>query len=97
MKQSLTFASNKNFLDPKLTEKGKPYGPERYKRILQECYLISKNMNTSYTDVLQTSPKEREYLINFLLEDYNQKQKAYEQEIQALEEKRQQHHKRQLR
>lgn len=88
MRLSLTFAANLNFLDPKLTENGKPYGPERYKRIVQECYLISKNMNTSYSDVLKITPMEREYLINFLLEDYNERKKAVEQEIQTIEEQR---------
>lgn len=88
MKLSLTFASNQNFLDPKLTESGKPYGPERYKRVVQECYLISKNMNTSYSDVLKITPKERELLIKFLLDEYNEKQKAVEKELQTLQEKR---------
>lgn len=87
MKLSLTFASNQNFLDPKLTEDGQPYGPARYKRIVQECYLISKNMNTSYSDVLKLTPKEREYLIKFLLEDYDEKKKVVEQELQTIEEK----------
>ena len=87
MRLSLTFGFNQIFLDPKLTEEGKPYGPERYRRIVQECYLISKNMNTSYTDVLKMTPIEREYLINFLLEDYNEKKKATEQELQALQQK----------
>ena len=45
-------------------------------------------MNTSYTDVLKMTPKEREYLIKFLLEDYEEKKKAVEQEIQAIKEKK---------
>lgn len=87
MKLSLTFAFNLNFLDPKLTEDGKPYGPERYKRIAQECYLISKNMNTSYADVLKMTYKEREYLIKFLLDDFNENKKAIEQQMQSIQEK----------
>ena len=71
-----------------MTTEGKPYGPERYKRIVQECYLISKNMNTSYADVLKITPIEREYLINFLMADYEEKKKATEQELQRLEEMR---------
>ena len=88
MKLSLTFAANKNFLDPKVTEDGKPYGPERYKRIVQECYLISKNMNTSYSDVIRMTPREREYLLEFLLADFNEKQQAYEQELKIIEDKK---------
>ena len=87
MKLSLTFASNQSFLDPKFNDKGQPYGPERYKRLVQECYLISKNMNTSYADVLKMTPKEREYLIRFLIDDFNEKQKAYEQEVEKIKEK----------
>lgn len=75
-------------MDPKLTEDGKPYGPARYKRIVQECYLISKNMNTSYADVLKITPKEREYLINFLLEEYEEKKKQVEQELQKMQERK---------
>lgn len=71
-----------------MTSSGEPYGPARYKRIVQECYLISKNMNTSYTDVLKMTPIEREYLIKFLLEDYEEKKKAVEQEIQSIQEKK---------
>ena len=45
-------------------------------------------MNTSYTDVLEMTPIEREYLIGFLLEDYNEKKKAAEQELQALQQQK---------
>ncbi len=71
-----------------MTEDGKPYGPERYKRIVQECYLISKNMNTSYADVLSMTPIEREYLLQFLLNDFNERKKAVEDEIRAIQEKK---------
>lgn len=87
MKLSLTFANNQTFLDPLYTDDGQPYAPARYRRIVQECYLISKNMNTSYSDVLKMTPKEREYLINFLLEDYNDKKQAFEQELQMIQER----------
>ena len=86
MKLSHPFANNQTFLDPLYTDNGEPYGPARYKRIVQECYLISKNMNTSYSDVLKMTPKEREYLINFLLEDFNERKKAMEKEIATFQE-----------
>ena len=63
------FATHLNFLDPQKTEDGKPYAPIRYKQIIKECYLISRNLNTSYTDVLKISPTERELLISFLMEE----------------------------
>lgn len=58
-----------NFLDPQLTKDGKPWGPERYKSIVKERYLISKNLNTSYNDVGNITPTEREYLLSFIDED----------------------------
>lgn len=48
---------------------GQYQGQVEFKNILKECYLISKNLHTAYTDVLQISPTERTYLIQFLNED----------------------------
>ena len=59
-----------NFLDPKLTSDGKPYGPYRYKEIVKECYLISKNCNTSYTDLMKITPIEKNYLLEFIAEEF---------------------------
>lgn len=86
MKLSQPFANNQTFLDPLYTENGEPYGPARYRRLMQECFLISKNMNTSYSDVKKITPREREQLINFLLEDYKEKKKAVDQEVAAIQE-----------
>ena len=66
----LPFASQVNFLDPKLTSDGKPYGPYRYKEIVKECYLISKNCNTSYTDLMSITPIEKNYLLEFITEEF---------------------------
>jgi hypothetical protein len=57
-----------------LTSDGKPYGPERFKQIVKERYLISKNCNTSYTDLGKVTPLERNYLIEFITDEL-QKQK----------------------
>ena len=60
-------------MDQQLTEDGKPYGPIRYKEIVDECCVISKNLNTPYTDVLNISPTERNYIIRFLIKEAEQK------------------------
>ena len=94
MKLSLTFALNRNFLDPNTikvkNEDGEEeevlYAPKRYKDIVKECYLISKNLNTSYIDALKLTPLERSYLIQLLAQDFEEKRKAYEKEIQASRE-----------
>lgn len=48
---------------------GQPYGPFRYKEIVRECYVITKNMNTPYSDVLKMTPTERGYILEFLAEE----------------------------
>ena len=73
---------DKSFLDPQLSNDGKAYGPKRYKEIVKECWYISDNLNTSYTDVLDLSFQERFYLIEYI----NQKQEATKK---AMEEARQ--------
>lgn len=48
---------------------GRPYGPERFKNIVKERYLISKFTNTSYNDVGDITPLEREYILGFIAEE----------------------------
>ena len=58
-----------NFFDPLWTSDGKPFAPEQFKAIVKDRYLISKNMNTSYSDVGEITPTERAYLMRLLIED----------------------------
>lgn len=60
------FALDQSFLDPKLNKDGTPYGPARFKKIVEECWYISDNLHTSYTDILDISTQERIYLIEFI-------------------------------
>ena len=78
-----TFASDQSFLDPKISSDGSAYGPKRYKEIVKECWYISVNLNTSYTDVLDLSFIERLYLIECI----NNKQEATKQAIEAQRSK----------
>lgn len=57
------FASGPSFLDPQISNNGKAYGPKRFKEIVKECWYISDQLHTSYTDVLDLSVQERIYLI----------------------------------
>lgn len=70
----LAFASQLNFLDPQTTEDGRPYAPLRYKEIVREAYILCKNVNISYSDVMKLSPLERSYLLEFLLDEAEQTQ-----------------------
>ena len=79
MKQLHPFVSLTNFLDPKLTNDGKPYGPIRYKAIVQECYIIAKNANTSYTDLMNITPIEKQYLLEFIMQEFEANKKAQDE------------------
>ena len=68
------FATHLNFLDPQKTKDGKPYGPFRYKQIVKECYYITKNTNTSYSDILKMSPAEREFMLEFIADEMKRAQ-----------------------
>lgn len=84
----LPFASHLNFLDPQTTNDGQPYGPIRYRELVKECYLLSKNLHTSYTDILQISPIERNYLFKFLIEDAEREKEAIEKKKAEIEANR---------
>jgi hypothetical protein len=75
----MCYPSQGSFLDPQLTKDGKPYGPWRYKEIVKERYLISKNINTSYNEVGKITPVERKYLIEFLAEEIKKSKELAEQ------------------
>lgn len=61
-------------MDQQTTSDGRPFGPIRYKEIVKECYLISKNINTSYTDLLNITPVERNYMLQFLVEEAKERE-----------------------
>ena len=73
------FVSDKNFLDQQTSKDGTPYGPKRFKEIVQECWYISDNTHTSYTDVLDLSFQERFFLIGFIKEKQEATKKAIEE------------------
>jgi hypothetical protein len=81
-KSPRSFASGPSFLDPQLSNDGTPYGPKRYKEIVKECWYVSDNLNTSYTDVLNLAYQDRIYLIDCI----NEKKEAT---MQAMAEARQ--------
>jgi hypothetical protein len=69
-----------------LTSEGRPYGPWRYKQIVKESYIITKNTNTPYSDVMNMTPAEREYFIEFLAEDFKKQQEQIEKAKQSKKE-----------
>lgn len=73
------FALGPNFLDPPTSKDGKPYGPKRFKELVEECWYISDNLHTSYTDVLDMSFQERLYLIECINKKQNETKKAIDE------------------
>ena len=73
------FASGPSFLDPQLSNDGTPYGPKRYKEIVKECWYVSDNLHTSYTDVLNLAYQDRVYLIDYINEKKEATTKALEE------------------
>jgi len=79
-----------SFLDPQTSSDGKPYGPKRYKEIVKECWYISDNLHTSYTDVLDLSFQERFYLIELINEKQDATRKAIEERQEENKPKKKQ-------
>ena len=74
---------DQSFLEPQTYKDGTAYGPKRYKEIVKECWYISDQLHTSYTDILDISYQERLYLIECI----NDKQTATEKAVAALQQK----------
>lgn len=77
------FVSPLNFLDPLLTSDSKKYCGEKFKELVRGRFMISKYCNTSYKDVGEMSPLERDYIIGFITEDLEKQQKALEEAKKA--------------
>lgn len=75
-------------MDPKTSKDGKPYGPKRFKDLVKECWFISDNLHTSYTDVLDISYQERLFLIEFIRNKQVETEKAMIKAQQDAKNKR---------
>ena len=77
-------------MDRQLTNDGKPYAPFRYKEIVKECYLISREINTSYTDLMNITPREKNYILEFIRERAEREKEAIEKARMEREMSKQQ-------
>ena len=73
-----------NFLGQLTSKDGTPLGPKRYKEIVKECWYISDNLNTSYTEVLDLAYQDRVYLTEYI----NEKKKQTSDYIEGIRAKR---------
>ena len=67
-----------------MTSDGKPYAPVRIAQLVEERYQISKHLHTSYNDVGNITPLEREYLLKYIARDIQQENEM----LQKAREKR---------
>ena len=74
----LPFALQTNFLDPLTTSDGKPYGPIRYKQLVEERYFITKHSNITYSDTGKMNPTERGFIISWIKEEIARKRELLE-------------------
>ena len=70
-----------------MTSDGKPYAPIRYRQLVKERYIIARQCNTSYTDTGSITPKEREYIFEFIDEEVDERQKAIDEATQAQKQR----------
>ena len=73
------FASLQSFSDPHQIIKDDhnqdiAFGLFRYNQIIDECYIISKNIHTSYLDLMEVTPKERDRMLELLSEEAKKQQ-----------------------
>lgn len=81
------FVSHLNFLFQHYDENNNPIGQRRFKEIVEDCWFISKSINTSYTDVQQITPLERKYLIDIIKESNRIEKEEWDKTIQESKNK----------
>lgn len=66
------------------TPDGKLYCPQLFKKLVNDCYIISKFIHTSYNELLQLSVIEKNYLLDFIKQDKEQESKQIQENIQNM-------------
>ena len=65
-----------------MTSDGKPFAPLRLKQIVKENFFLTRHLHITYSDLMDMTPTERKYLIDFLVEDF-QRQKEQREAYEA--------------
>lgn len=55
-----------------------PYGVARYNQLVNQCYIISRSINTSYSDLLGVNLQELDMMLGFIEEEAREKNEQYE-------------------
>jgi len=80
------FASHLDLLYDKNTKTpdGQLFCPQLFKKLVNDCYLISKFIHTSYTDVLNITPMEKNTIIEFIKQDNDMENKRLQESIKNM-------------
>ena len=70
-----------------MTSDGKLYAPVRFQQIVEERYQISKHIHTSYTELANITPTERQYLLHFIKRDIEHDNEIILKKQQELNQK----------
>ena len=68
------------------TKDNKLFAPQLFKKIVNDCYLISKFIHTSYTDVLDITPMEKNTLIEFIKQDNDAENKRFQESLKNMKQ-----------
>lgn len=60
-----------------------PYGVYRFNQIIEECYVISKVIHTSYLDLMDISVMEKDKMLEFI----NEENKRNQEELDKIKRK----------
>lgn len=63
-----------SFFGLQLTSCKKEEIEQVFSNTLNECYIISKHIHTSFSDVKKMTPTERRFIIKFIIDDMKQEQ-----------------------
>ena len=64
-----------------MTSDGRIFATERFNQIIRERFEISKRIHTSYNELGEITPKERQLLLQFIKEDIEHDNKVIQQSI----------------
>lgn len=80
----VSFSNQHQLIKDSDTGEEMPYGVWKFNQIVKECYFISDNIHTSYTDLLNITIKEKNLLIKYI----NEKNKAERDAIEKAKKKK---------
>lgn len=64
-------------------------GQSKLKKLISECYLISRNIHTSYNEILKITPTERKILLELIYDEIKRTDEKTKQVISEAKSRQQ--------